>query len=155
MVRKEKNLVDDRKEVVKLTPKNLVNSFYNKVNAQVAGVVILFSIIIEMILFSILGVSDIGKIFLSRVVESFILSWLLVALVLYLVLYLVKGNKRIEKNAYKKILSGLASFKVVTIFAMLITSIITMIFLPKIIPYFRDVLANPLLAYSSTAMPVI
>ena len=155
MVRKEKTLVDDKKEVVRLTPKNLVKSFYNKVNVQVAGVVILFSLIIEMVLLSILGFPDIGKLFLLRLVDSFILSWLLVALVLYLVLYLVKGNKKIEKNAYKKILSGLASFKIVTIFAMLITSIITMIFLPKVVPYFKAILSNPLLAYSSTAMPVM
>jgi len=155
MVRKEKTLVDDKKEVVRLTPKNLVKSFYNKVSVQVAGVVILFSLIIEMVLLSILGFPNIGKLFLLRLVDSFILSWLLVALVLYLVLYLVKGNKKIEKNAYKKILSGLASFKIVTIFAMLITSIITMIFLPKVVPYFKAILSNPLLAYSSTAMSVM
>jgi len=155
MVMKKKNLVDDEKDIARISPKKLVHRFYNKVNVRTAAFIILISVLLETLIMAIVGVKKIGIYFLITIANAFIVWWLFIGIVLFLVMYFIRGSYKVKPNDFNRVLSGLASFKIINIIATLVATIITLIFIPNLIPYIKLVFANPALAYSATALPVI
>lgn len=152
---KKKNLVDDEKDIARISPKKLVHRFYNKVNVKTAALIILISVLLETLIMAIIGVNKIGIYFLITIANAFIVWWLFIGIVLFLVMYFIRGSYKVKPNDFNRVLSGLASFKIITIISTLVATIITLIFIPNLIPYIKLVFANPALAYSATALPVI
>jgi len=155
MVMKKKNLVDDEKDIARISPKKLIHRFYNKVNVKTAALIIFISVLIEMIIMAIVGVKKIGIYFLISLANSFIVWWLFIGVILFLIMYFIRGSYKVKPYDFNRVLSGLASFKIITIISMLVATIITLIFIPKVIPFIKLVFANPALAYSATALPII
>jgi hypothetical protein len=155
MVRKKKDLLHDIREPVSLNPEKLVNYFYNKVKLKTAAMVIFYAVLLETILLAVLGVPKILQVFIFNLLDAYIIYWVLVGAIIYLILYLVKGNLKVKSYDFNKILSGLASFKIIQVIAMLLIVIITMIFLPELIPFINNIISNPTIAYSATVLPVI
>ncbi len=152
---KKKNLVDDEKDIARISPKKLIHRFYNKVNVKTAALIIFISVLIEMIIMAIVGVKKIGIYFLISLANSFIVWWLFIGVILFLIMYFIRGSYKVKPYDFNRVLSGLASFKIITIISMLVATIITLIFIPKVIPFIKLVFANPALAYSATALPII
>ncbi len=155
MIRKKKNLISDEREIVSLCPRKLVSHFYNKVSVGSAAVVILFAVILETILLAIFGVPKIFTNLILSLISSYVISWVIVGAVLFIILYIVKGNTKVSKKDFNHILSGLAAFKIINIFAMLFIAIVVMIFIPKIVPFISSIFTNPAIMYSATALPAI
>jgi len=144
MVRlKKKNLIEDEKEVVSLNPKKLISHFYEKVDVTTAAVLIFISIFLETLILLFLKSPNVLLHFTIRIIITFIFSWFILGGILYLILYFVKGKNKLKGDEFKKILSGLASFRVVSIFSLLFVLAIILIFLPKILPFASLVLQNP------------
>jgi hypothetical protein len=156
MVRlKKKNLVDDEKEVTSLNPKKLISRFYNKVDLGTAAILIFVSILLETLILFFLKMPNILEYFTIRILINFIVSWVVFGAILYAILYFVKGKNNLKGNEFKKILSGLASFRVVAIFALIIVIAISLIFMPKILPYMSMILQNPAFFVSNGYMPAL
>lgn len=144
MVRlKKKNLIENEKEIVSLNPKKLINHFYEKVDLTTAAVVIFISIFLETLFLLFLRSPGVLSYFTVRIIVTFLFSWFILGGLLYLVLYFVKGRDKLKGDEFKKILSGLASFRVISIFSLLFVLFIILVFLPKILPFASLVLQNP------------
>lgn len=152
---KKKNLIDDEKDIARISPRKLIHRFYNKINVKTAALIIFISIIIEMILMAIVGVKKIGVYFLIALANSFIVWWLFIGVILFLIMYFIRGSYKVKPTDFNRILSGLASFKIITIISMLVATVITLIFIPNVMPFIKLVFSNPALAYSATALPII
>ena len=144
-----------KKEKVNLFPKPLVNYFYDRVKFGTAIFVVILAVIIESILLAVIGFANITKYFLLSLFSSLIVDWLFVAIILYIIMYLIKGRKKTKKDSFLKILSGLASFRIVTIFFMLLSFLVSLVFLPKVLVYLKQFSVNPAIVFSSTAIPVL
>jgi hypothetical protein len=155
MVMKKKNLIDDEKDIARISPKKLVTHFYNKVNIKTAALVIFIAILLETIIMGIIGVKKIVVYFLILLANSFIVWWLFIGVILFLIMYFIRGSYKVKPYDFNRVLSGLASFKIISILAMLVATIITLIFIPNLIPFIKLVFSNPALAYSATALPII
>ncbi|MDD3178249.1 MAG: hypothetical protein PHR26_01890 [Candidatus ainarchaeum sp.] len=151
MVKKKKSLVNDFREPTRLSPKCLMNKFYESVSLKTAIVVIIISVLIESIIFMVYGISSI-KYFLLQLLDNLVFNWLITGVILFVLLYLIKGKNNVEKNSLKKILSGLASFKIIHIISTLLSFLVVVIFSPNLITFLKSVIVNPLNAYSSTAL---
>lgn len=156
MVRlKKKNLVEDEKQIVSLNPKKLVSHFYDKVDLLTAGIVIFSAIFLESLIFLILKMPRVLEYFTINILISFIFSWFILGFILYLILYLFKGKSNLKGGEYKQILSGLASFRVVSIFSTLFVFLILLIFLPNVIPKISIMFSNPAFLLNSGFLPSI
>jgi len=154
MVRlKKKNLIEDEKEVVSLNPKKLITHFYNKIDLSTAAILIFISIFLETLILFLLKMPNVLEYFTIRLIVNFIISWIILGAILYVILYFVKGKNKLKGNEYKKILSGLASFRVVAIFSLIIVLAISLVFMPQILPYMSMVLQNPALFLNNGYMP--
>ncbi len=140
---RKKNLIENEKEIVSLNPKSLVSHFYNKVDLTTAAIVIFISIFIETLLLLFLKSPNVLSFFTIRIIVSFIFSWIILGAILYLILYFVKGKNNLKGGEYKQILSGLASFRVVSILSVLVVLAIVLIFMPKLIPFMSVAMQNP------------
>jgi len=152
---KKKNLAEDEKEIARISPKKLVNHFYNKVNVKTAAIVILITVLLETIIMGLIGVKKIWLYFLISLGMAFVVWWLIAGIILFLLMYFIRGNYKVKPHDFNRVLSGLASFKVINIISTLVATIITLIFIPQAIPFIKLVFANPSLAFSATALPVI
>lgn len=155
MIMKKKNLAEDEKEIARISPKKLVNHFYNKVNVKTAAIVILITVLLETIIMGLIGVKKIWLYFLISLGMAFVVWWLIAGIILFLLMYFIRGNYKVKPHDFNRVLSGLASFKVINIISTLVATIITLIFIPQAIPFIKLVFANPSLAFSATALPVI
>ncbi len=155
MVMKKKNLAEDEKDIARICPKKLVNHFYNKVSVKTAAIVILITVLLETIIMALIGVKKIWLYFLITLGMAFIVWWLIAGIILFLLMYFIRGNYKVKPYDFNRVLSGLASFKIINIISTLVATIITLVFIPQAIPFIRLVFANPSLAYSATALPVI
>jgi len=154
MVRlKKKNLIEDEKEVVSLNPKKLITHFYNKIDLSTAAILIFISIFLETLILFLLKMPNVLEYFTIRLIVNFIISWIILGAILYVILYFVKGKNKLKGNEYKKILSGLASFRVVAIFSLIIVLAISLVFMPQILPYMSMVLQNPALFLNNGYKP--
>lgn len=144
MVRlKKKNLMDTEKTIISLNPKKLVSHFYDKVDLTSSAVLIFIAIFLESLVLLFLSAPNVILNFTYRIIFNFIFSWIIMGLIFYLILYFLKGKDKVPKGEYKRILSGLASFRVVSIISIFVVIIISLIFLPKFISFFPMVLQDP------------
>lgn len=150
---RKKNLIENEKEIVSLNPKSLVSHFYNKVDITTAAIVIFISIFIETLLLLFLKSPNVLSFFTIRIIVTFIFSWIILGAILYLILYFVKGKNNLKGGEYKQILSGLASFRVVSILSVLVVLVIVLIFMPKLIPFMSVAMQNPAGFLESGVMP--
>lgn len=150
MVRlRKKNLIEDEKEVASLNPKKLINYFYEKVDLTTSAVLIFIAVFIEALFLLFLNFPNVVGYFTLNLIINFIFSWIIVGALLYIILYLVKGRSALVGGEYKKILSGLAAFRVITILTLLLFSAIVLIFMPKLLKYLSLIFNNP----STAALP--
>jgi len=155
MVMKKKNLAEDEKDIARISPRKLVNRFYNKVSVKTAALVIFITVLLETIIMALIGVKKIWLYFLITLGIAYIVWWLIAAVILFLIMYFIRGNYKVKPHDFNRILSGLAAFKIINIISTLVATIITLVFIPQAIPFIKLVFANPALAYSATALPVI
>jgi hypothetical protein len=156
MVRlRQKNLMENEKEIVSLNPRKLVTHFYEKVDVSTAAIVIFISIFLESLLLLFLKLPRIIEYFTITLIINFIFSWIVLGAILYVLLYLVKGKSNLKGNEYKKILSGLASFRVVSIFSLLVVVLMVLIFMPSVLPFISMFFQNPALFLAQGYLPTI
>ncbi len=156
MVRlRKKNLIENEKEILSLNPKSLVSHFYEKIDVTTAGIVLFVAIFLESLIFLFLKMPNILEYFTIKLITNFVVTWIILGFVLYLLLYLIKGKSNLKGGEYKKILSGLVSFRVVSIFAILIMLLIFMIFMPNIFPILTMLLNNPNFLLETGLLPAI
>jgi hypothetical protein len=146
---KKKNLIENEKEVVSLNPKKLINYFYEKVDLTTSAVLIFIAVFIEALFLLFLKLPNVVEYFTINLIINFIFSWIILGALLYVVLYFVKGRSGMKGEEYKKILSGLAAFRVITILSLLVLLAIIFIFMPKLLSYISLILQNP----STAALP--
>jgi hypothetical protein len=150
---KKKNLIEDEKEIVSLNPKKLISHFYNKVDVSTAAIVIFISIFLETLLLFFLKVPNVLTYFTIRLIVTYIFSWFILGIIVYLLVYFVKGKHKLKGNEFKKILSSLAAFRIVSIIAILVVIAIVLIFMPSVIPVMSMALQNPAFVYDSGILP--
>jgi hypothetical protein len=155
MVMKKKNLMEDEKDIARISPRKLIHRFYNKVDVKTSILIIFIAVLLETLIMGMVGVNKIGLYFLITLANSFIVWWLFIGVILFLVMYFIRGSYKVKPTDFNRILSGLASFKIITIISILVATIITLIFIPNLIPFIKLVFTNPALAYSATALPII
>jgi hypothetical protein len=137
-------------------PKALVDYFYEKVNYKSAFLIVLIALMLELFfLFVVLKTPQAGIITLYLVYSRVVVGWFVLGLIIYLLAYLIKSKKKMPKKALEKILSGLASFRVVVILFYILFGLIGFIFLGNYIQVLQNVVQNPELLYSTTAFPAL
>ena len=89
MVKKKKNLVNDYREPVRLSPKKLMERFYNSINIKTAALVIFIAVLVETIIFSIYGLPSFFKYLGLRLIDDFVFNWFILGVVLFVLVYLI------------------------------------------------------------------
>lgn len=154
MVRlKKRNLLENEKEIVSLNPKKLISYFYDKIDLSTAAIVIFIAIFLESLVLLFLKMPKILEYFTITIIVNFIFSWVVFGAVLYVLLYIIKGRNKLKGDEYKKILAGLASFRVVSIFSLLIVLLLFLIFMPSVLPFLSMFFQNPSLFLSQGILP--
>lgn len=137
-------------------PKALVDYFYDKVNFKSAFLVVLIALIIELFfLFVVLKVPQVGIMTLYLLYSRLVVGWFVLGLIIYLLAYLIKSQRKMPKKALEKTLSGLASFRMPLILFYIIFGVVGFIFLGNYIPVFQNLMKNPALINSTTALPAL
>lgn len=150
---RKKNLFENEKQIVSLNPKSLMSHFYNKVDLTTASIVIFISIFLETLFLFFLKVPNIISFFTIRILVSFVFSWIILGGIYYVLLYFIKGKDNLSGGEYKKILSGLSSFRVISILSLLFVLGIVLIFMPNLLSFIANTFQNPSLFINSGMLP--
>jgi hypothetical protein len=136
-------------------PKALIDHFYEKVSLTESLIVVLVSFVINILFLVLFKTPDLASVSAKTVYSSILINWLALGVVLFLVMYFIRGAKKLPKNAFQKVLSALAAFRIPSIIFSIISAVIILIFLGSFIPVIQAISQNPDLIMSTTLFPRI
>lgn len=153
MPSKKTNLYEAYKS--KRGPKALVSHFFEKVSVFDAFIIVFITFLLNTLIFILLKVPNFFNLIASNVLSVFLINWLVLAVIFYLLMYFVVGLKKLPEKAFKKVLSSLAAFKLISIIYTILMAFIFIIFINSYIPVVQLALQNPSVITSSTLYPPI
>jgi hypothetical protein len=136
-------------------PKALIKHFYNNITLKGALIFILITIILDLLFFLFIKAPNYGIIVFNTFWSKLIVSWLLLGFIFYIITYFIKGKSNLPSNLYKKILCGLAAFRVPFIVYIVISTAIELIFFPSFLKIMANVVNRPELLQSQSFLPAI
>lgn len=136
-------------------PKAIIDFFFFKVNIFESLMVIIISLLLSISFYWLLKGPGLFVYSLRQIFSTVLINWILLGIIMFLLMYFIRGQKSLPKKPFEKVLSALASFRLITIIYWMLVAVIVVVFFPAIISIMKAILQNPNLINSATLVPAL